>query len=80
MEIDKTYTKHIEPSLMMRIAQFKEYGASALRAMASNKVRSALSMLGIIIGVGAVIAMLAVGKGAQKAIEARLASLGFKPA
>ncbi|MDD5656374.1 MAG: ABC transporter permease [Elusimicrobia bacterium] len=58
------------------LAQFREYGASALRATAANKVRSALSMLGILIGVAAVIAMLAVGKGAQKAIEARLASLG----
>ena len=49
---------------------------SALRAIAANKVRSGLSMLGILIGVAAVIAMLAIGKGAQKAIEARLASLG----
>lgn len=57
-------------------SQFREYGASALRATAANKVRSALSMLGILIGVAAVIAMLAVGKGAQKSIEARLASLG----
>ncbi|MCB4792554.1 MAG: ABC transporter permease [Elusimicrobia bacterium] len=68
--------KPSETSLGVKLAQFKEYGASALRAMASNKVRSALSMLGILIGVAAVIAMLAVGKGAQKAIEARLASLG----
>lgn len=65
-----------EPTLSLELAQFKEYGASALRAMASNKVRSALSMLGILIGVGAVIAMLAIGRGAQKSIEARLASMG----
>ncbi len=57
-------------------AEFGEYGASAMRAMAANKVRSALSMLGILIGVGAVIAMLAIGKGAQKAVEARIAGLG----
>ena len=44
--------------------------------MSANKARSALSMLGITIGVAAVIAMLAIGSGAQKAIEARLASLG----
>jgi len=68
--------KHVEPSLGLRLAQYREYGASALRAMASNKVRSGLSMLGILIGVAAVIAMLAVGQGAQKAVEARLASLG----
>jgi macrolide transport system ATP-binding/permease protein len=60
----------------MSFAEFREFSASALRALGANKVRSALSMLGILIGVGAVIAMLAVGKGAQKAIESRLASLG----
>ncbi len=54
----------------------REYAASALRAMAANKVRSALSMLGILIGVAAVIAMLAIGRGAQHAIESRLSGLG----
>jgi macrolide transport system ATP-binding/permease protein len=58
------------------LAAAREYAASAFRAMAANKARSALSMLGILIGVAAVIAMLAIGAGAQKAIEARLASLG----
>jgi macrolide transport system ATP-binding/permease protein len=57
-------------------AEFREYAESAMRAMAANKVRSALSMLGILIGVGAVIAMLAIGKGAQKSVESRLSSLG----
>jgi macrolide transport system ATP-binding/permease protein len=42
----------------------------------ANKVRSGLSMLGILIGVAAVIAMLALGKGAQQSIEAQLASMG----
>jgi macrolide transport system ATP-binding/permease protein len=55
---------------------FKEYSAFSLRAMAANKARSALSMLGVLIGVSAVIAMLAIGSGAQKAIEGRLSSLG----
>ena len=58
------------------LAEFREFSASALRALGANKGRSALSMLGILIGVAAVIAMLAIGKGAQKSIEARLASLG----
>jgi len=44
--------------------------------MAANKIRSALSVLGVLIGVAAVIAMLAVGTGARAAIQARLASLG----
>ncbi len=60
----------------LSLAQIKEYAATALRALGTNKARSALSVLGILIGVAAVIAMLAVGTGAQKAIEARLASLG----
>ena len=58
------------------LGALKEYAASGARAMAANKARSALSMLGIMIGVASVIAMLAIGAGAQKAIEARLASLG----
>jgi macrolide transport system ATP-binding/permease protein len=70
---DPTTLKH---RLLVKLDQYKEYGASAIRAMASNKVRSVLSMLGILIGVGAVIAMLAIGKGAQKSIESRIASLG----
>jgi len=58
------------------LSELKEYAASALRAITANKVRSGLSMLGILIGVTAVIAMLAIGRGAQKSIEARLSSLG----
>jgi putative ABC transport system permease protein len=48
----------------------------ALRALMVNKMRSALTMLGIIIGVGAVIAMIAVGSGAKARIEAQIASMG----
>ncbi len=58
------------------LAAFAEYARSALRATAANKTRSFLSILGILIGVGAVIAMLAIGRGAQKAMEARIRSLG----
>jgi len=57
-------------------SEIREYSRSALKAMAANKVRSALSVLGIMIGVAAVIAMLVLGKGAQKAIEQQLSSLG----
>ncbi len=48
----------------------------ALRALWVNKMRSALTMLGIIIGVGAVIAMLAVGQGASQKISEQVASMG----
>jgi putative ABC transport system permease protein len=46
------------------------------RSLGRNKLRSFLTMLGIIIGVGAVIAMMAVGEGAQVSIKQQIASLG----
>jgi putative ABC transport system permease protein len=48
----------------------------ALRALTVNKMRSALTMLGIIIGVGAVIATVAVGSGAKSRIAEQIASMG----
>ena len=52
------------------------YAHEATRALAANKVRSILSVLGVAIGVAAVIAMLALGAGAKASIEKQLASLG----
>jgi putative ABC transport system permease protein len=48
----------------------------AVRALRVNKLRSALTMLGIVIGVGAVIAMVAVGSGAQARVAEQIQSLG----
>ena len=48
----------------------------ALRALRTNKMRSFLTMLGIIIGIGAVIAMVAIGSGASKIISEQIASIG----
>jgi macrolide transport system ATP-binding/permease protein len=48
----------------------------AITALSSNKVRSGLSMLGILIGVAAVVAMLAIGQGAKESIEKDLSSMG----
>jgi len=48
----------------------------AFRALRRNKMRTVLTMLGIIIGVGAVIAMVALGKAAKTQVEARIAALG----
>lgn len=48
----------------------------ALRAIAANKLRSFLTMLGIIIGVASVIAMMAIGQGAKKSIQANIAEMG----
>ncbi len=48
----------------------------ALRALGANKLRTALTMLGIIIGVGAVISLMSIGKGAQAQITSQIQSLG----
>jgi len=48
----------------------------AARGLAANKMRSALTMLGIIIGVGAVIALLSIGEGAQAAITEQIQGIG----
>lgn len=48
----------------------------ALRALRRNKLRTLLTMLGMIIGVGAVIAMVGIGNGAKSQIESQIASLG----
>ena len=48
----------------------------ALEALRANKLRSLLTMLGIIIGVGAVITMIALGSGAQKSVQDRIQALG----
>src|ERR671920_718641 len=48
----------------------------AFRALARNKTRAALTMLGIIIGVSAVIAMVSIGQGAQATVQAQIESMG----
>src|SRR5678810_540181 len=48
----------------------------ALKALQRNKLRAFLTMLGIIIGVGAVIAMVAIGEGSKKSIQDQLSSMG----
>ncbi|MFH1641028.1 MAG: ABC transporter permease [Candidatus Omnitrophota bacterium] len=57
-------------------AEFRDFLRQALFALSSHKARSFLSILGILIGVAAVIAMLALGQGAKESIEKQLASLG----
>jgi putative ABC transport system permease protein len=55
---------------------FAEVFSVAFGALRANKLRSLLTMLGIVIGVGAVIAMDGIGRGAQSSIKARITSLG----
>ena len=59
--------RHIDISLIFNIA---------IRAIKANKMRSILTSLGIIIGVAAVIVMLAIGNGAQKSIQNEMKSMG----
>ena len=58
---------------MMPVGETVSIAMTALRA---NKMRSILTMLGVVIGVGAVIAMVAIGNGAQEAVKARISALG----
>jgi putative ABC transport system permease protein len=49
---------------------------TALRVLSRNRLRAGLTMLGIVIGVGAVIAMVSIGQGARAAVQAQVASMG----
>jgi putative ABC transport system permease protein len=48
----------------------------AMRSLAANKLRSSLTMLGVIIGVGAVIVMVSIGEGAKQSVSSRIKGLG----
>ena len=63
-------------SAHLSLAEFAENFFSAIRAIISNKTRSILTMLGIIIGVASIISMLALGSGAQKSLEKQITSMG----
>jgi len=64
------------PPDRFHLGEIWDHLQQGFKTLNANKVRTALSMLGILIGVGAVVAMLALGQGAQKAIEKQLSSLG----
>ena len=57
----------------MRIRDLIEESYSALTV---NKIRSGLTLLGIIIGIGSVIAMVSIGQGAKNSIQANIQSIG----
>ncbi|MDP2864992.1 MAG: ABC transporter permease, partial [Elusimicrobiota bacterium] len=67
---------HIPKSFFLSRREVAENLASSVSSIISNKTRSLLTMLGIIIGVGSLIAMLAVGTGAQRAIQKQMSGLG----
>ena len=56
--------------------RFLQILLEAFRAMGMNRMRTALTMLGMIIGVGAVVMMMGVGQGAQSRIDAAIFSMG----
>lgn len=66
----------IKSHSIFKISETLQHFHQAFRALWANKIRSLLSLLGILIGVASLIAMLALGKGAKESIESRLASLG----
>jgi macrolide transport system ATP-binding/permease protein len=72
LEEDKKFTAKSDLNRQEIIEHFRQ----GFKTLVANKVRTCLSMLGILIGVAAVVATLAIGNGAQKAIEKQLASLG----
>ena len=73
-----TRTKPPAESKLSKIplANVYQHFAQGIKTLAANKVRTCLSVLGILIGVAAVVAMLAIGKGAQAALQKELSSLG----
>src|SRR3954469_7530082 len=54
----------------------RETAKSAWRSLASNRLRTLLTMLGMIIGSGAVVAVLGIGEGARSSVEGRIRALG----
>jgi macrolide transport system ATP-binding/permease protein len=58
------------------LARIKDYCVQAVGSLMGNKMRSILSILGVMIGVASLIAMLAVGNGAKKSIESEVSQLG----
>src|SRR4030043_1394465 len=55
---------------------YKEIISEAISTLTLNKMRTGLAALGIIIGIGSVIALISLGQGSQKAVENQIQSLG----
>lgn len=72
---ESSMAAHFEHRIF-RLNRIKDYFTQAFRALFSNKTRSALSILGVLIGVTGLIAMLALGKGAQEETKKQMSNLG----
>ncbi len=73
---NKSQQIHIKKKSFLNFYELVENLNSAVKSIISNKTRALLTMLGIIIGVSALISMLAVGYGAQLALKKQMSSLG----
>jgi len=67
---------HIIPSARLDFRKIKDYITEAYISIKSNRTRSMLSILGVLIGVASVIAMLSLGSGAREDVKKRISSLG----
>jgi len=84
VEKNKKVTGETKPEIFVQkisenpfnFLRIKDYFVQAMRSLVSNKTRSLLSILGVLIGVSSVIAMLALGTGAREDVKKRIASLG----
>ena len=76
IEVPKLSSSKQNGKNIFSISRLKNYCHEAVLSLVSNKLRSFLSVLGVLIGVAAVIAMLSIGTGAKKQVEERLSALG----
>jgi macrolide transport system ATP-binding/permease protein len=76
VEESSALPKRLPGSAQVQWDRFKEASKMALRAMASHRLRTFLTMLGIIIGIASVVLVVALGEGARQKILTDLASLG----
>ena len=73
---NKSLTQNIKKKRRFTIAEIRESAIMSVSSIFSNKLRSFLTMLGIIVGVAAVIAMIAIGQGASVQITQRIKQMG----
>ncbi|MFQ3675994.1 MAG: ABC transporter permease [Endomicrobiia bacterium] len=72
----QTNIKNIQHHKIINYQRIKDYFTQALKSLLSNKTRSVLSILGVLVGVTCLIAMLALGQGAQEEVKKSITNLG----
>lgn len=73
---NKNFIKNLTSHKLINYRRVKDYFVQAIKSLLSNKTRSFLSILGILVGVSSLIAMLALGQGAQQEVKKNLSNLG----